>query len=80
MSTLEIKQSFHNLIDKIDNERLLIDFYELMKKRSSAQEGKLWNKLSIDQQSELLTALEEIKNPENLISHSKMKTKHSKWL
>ena len=80
MNTVEIKQNFHNLIDKIDNERLLINFYELMKKRSSAQEGKLWNRLSKDQQNELLTALEEIQHPENLISHSKMKTKHSKWL
>ncbi len=46
MNTVKIKQNFHNLIDKIDNERLLIDFYDLMKKRSSAQEGKLWNRLS----------------------------------
>jgi len=80
MNTVEIKQNFHTLIDQIDNECLLVNFYELMKKRSSAREGKLWNKLSKDQQNELLTALDEIQNPSNLISHSKMKTKHRKWL
>jgi hypothetical protein len=80
MNSPNIKQNFHNLIDKIDNERLLISFYNLMKKRSSAQEGKLWNSLSNDQQNELLTALDEIKNPDNLLPHSKMKIKHKKWL
>ncbi len=80
MNTVEIKQNFHNLIDKIDNESLLLNFYELLKKRSSAREGKLWNRLSKDQQNELLTALDEIQNPSNLISHSEMKKKHSTWL
>jgi hypothetical protein len=80
MNTVEIKQNFHDLIDKIDNERLLINFYDLMKKRSSAQEGKLWNRLSEDQQNELLRALDEIQHPANLIPHSDMKIKHSKWL
>jgi hypothetical protein len=80
MNTIEIKRNFHNLIDRIDNERLLINFYDLMKQRSSAQDGKLWNSLSEDQQDELLAALDEIQHPENLIPHSEMKKKHSKWL
>ena len=40
MNTVEIKQNFHTLIDQIDNECLLVNFYELMKKRSSAREGR----------------------------------------
>jgi len=80
MNTIELKQNFHNLIDSIDNENLLINFYDLIKKRSSAKEGQLWNKLTDQEQKELLLSLEESKNPENLISHEEMKMKHKKWL
>jgi len=80
MNTIELKQSFHHLIDSIDNENLLINFYDLIKKRSSAKEGQLWNKLTDQEQKELLLSLEESKNPENLIDHEEMKTKHKKWL
>lgn len=80
MNTIELKQSFHHLIDSIDNENLLINFYDLIKKRSSAKEGQLWNKLTDQEQKELLLSLEESKNPENLIDHEGMKTKHKKWL
>ena len=80
MNTIELKQSFHDLIDSIDNENLLINFYDLIKKRSSAKEGQLWNKLTDQEQKELLLSLEESKNPENLISHDEMVKKHKKWL
>ncbi|MDP3914969.1 MAG: hypothetical protein Q8R96_14660 [Bacteroidota bacterium] len=80
MNTIELKQSFHHLIDSIDNENLLINFYDLIKKRSSAKEGQLWNKLTDQEQKELLLSLEESKNPENLIDHEEMKMKHKKWL
>lgn len=80
MNTIELKKSFHQLIDSIDNENLLINFYDLIKKRSSDKEGQLWNKLSNQEQKELLLSLEESKNPENLIDHEEMKMKHKKWL
>jgi hypothetical protein len=77
MNTIEIKQNFHLLIDSIENEKLLINFYDLIKKRFSAKEGQLWNKLTNQEQDELLLSLEESKNPENLISHEEMKKKHN---
>ena len=80
MNTIELKKSFHDLIDSIDNENLLINFYELMKKRTSIKEGQLWSRLTKQEQEELLSTLEESKNPENLTSHEKMKEKHKKWL
>ena len=80
MTTMELKQNFHHLIDSIDNEKLLINFYELIKKKSSAKEGQLWNRLTDEEQKELLLSLEESKNPENLISHEEMVNKHKKWL
>jgi len=80
MNTIEIKQSFHHLIDSIDNENLLLHFYDLMKKRSVAKEGQLWNKLTEQEQQELILSFEESKNPEKLIDHEDMKIKHKKWL
>jgi hypothetical protein len=80
MNTIELKKNFHLLIDSIENENLLISFYELIKKRSSTKEGQLWNRLTKQEQEELLISLEEIVNPENLISHEEMTRKHKKWL
>jgi len=80
MQTLDLKKNFHNLIDSIDNEFLLLNFYELIKKRSKTKEGKLWNKLSEEEQKDLLNTFEESKNPEYLLSHKDVKKKHKKWL
>ena len=80
MNTTELKKSFHLLIDSIDNDNLLINFYDILKKKSSAVESKLWSNLTIEDQKELLLALEESDNPENLISLDEMKKKHQKWL
>ena len=80
MNTIELKKNLHLLIDSIDNENLLISFYDLIKKRSSTSEGQLWTRLTKQEQEELLLALEESDNPENLISHEEMVTKHKKWL
>lgn len=80
MSTLEIKKSFHNLIDTIDNENILLFFYDMMKRKSSSKDGQIWNKLSVEQKEELLLSVKESENSDNLISHEEMKNKHNKWL
>ena len=80
MNTIELKKSFHLLIDSIDNENLLINFYDIIKKRSSAKDGQLWERLTNQEREELLLALEESEDPKNLISHDEMKKKHQKWL
>jgi hypothetical protein len=54
MNTIELKKSFHLLIDSIDNENLLTYFYDILKKKSLAVEGKLWESLTIEDQSELI--------------------------
>jgi hypothetical protein len=80
MNTIALKKNFHLLIDSIENENLLISFYELMKKRSTTKEGQLWNSLTQKEQDELLLSLEESENSDNLISHDEMVKKHKKWL
>ena len=80
MNTLELKRDFHNLIDNIDNESLLSNFYDLLKRRISSKEGKLWKGLTEKEREELNLAFEESEKPENLISHKEMRKKHEKWL
>lgn len=80
MNTIELRKNLHILIDNIEDENLLINLYNLIKKRSSLNEGQLWNRLTLREQEEVLLALEESEIPENLISYEDMKEKHKKWL
>jgi hypothetical protein len=80
MTTIELKNNFHQLIDSIDNESFLQIFYELMLRKRSSKNGKLWAKLSEEEIDELLVANEECEDPDNLIPHDEMKNKYSKWL
>jgi len=80
MTTIELKNNFHHLIDSIDNEHLLLKFYDLMKSRTISKEGKLWSRLTKEEQEELLISFEESEKEENLLSHDEMMNKHKKWL
>jgi hypothetical protein len=80
MTTLELKNNFHQLIDSIENENLLQKFYELMLRKRSIRDGALWAKLTQDEVDELLLANEESYDPKNLIPHDEMKKKYAKWL
>jgi hypothetical protein len=80
MDTLELRKNFHLLIDNIENETLLNNFYDLMKSRYAAKDGQLWNRLTTQEQEELLMTLEESNSPTYLINQDDMKKKHKKWL
>ncbi len=80
MNTIELKKDFHTLIDSIDNENLLSNFYDLLKRRISGKEGKLWKGLTKNEREELNLAFKESEKPENLISYEEMRKKHEKWL
>ena len=76
----DIRKSLHRLIDEIDNDQLLIKFYDLLSKSREQNEGVLWNQLSDKQKDELLIAESESHYNKNLIDHEKQKAKHKKWL
>jgi hypothetical protein len=80
MTTLEIRNSFHHLIDSIDNDQLLLKFYELMKNRTSTKDGNLWARLTKEEQDELLAAFDESQDEKNLKGQDDMLKKHKKWL
>ena len=80
MNAIALKKSFHLLIDSIENENLLLTFYELMKTRSSSKEGHLWKSLTQKERDEMLLSFEESEISDNLISHDEMVKKRNKWL
>lgn len=80
MKQSEIKSNFHQLIDEIDNERLLMKFYDLLIKLKVQKEGELWNQLSEEQKNEVLLAESDSHYQKNLIDHETQKAKHQKWL
>jgi hypothetical protein len=80
MTSLELKNNFHILIDSIDNENLLKKFYELMLNQRSQKSGDLWSKLSENDIDEILTSLEESNHESNIITNEEIKKKYSQWL
>jgi len=80
MNALEIKTNFHQLIDQINNDQLLIKLYRIMEQASLTADGQLWSRLTEDEQIELLKIEEEVQSDHNLIPNQKMQTKHQKWL
>lgn len=80
MNAIEIKSNFHNLIDRINNDQLLVKLYHIMEQVSSAADGQLWSRLTEDEQVELLKIEREVQSDSELIPNEKMQTKHQKWL
>jgi len=80
MNSIELRNNFHSLIDKIKNDALLMKFYEIMIKAKDNKEGELISCLTKEEYEELIISYQESKDESNLISHDEMKNKHSKWL
>lgn len=78
MTTVELKTNFHQLIDEISNEAMLVKFYEIMSTANVSNEGSLWKNLSLDEQQELLEIEKDSHIIENLIDHSSMELKLKK--
>ena len=78
MSTTAIKSNFHKLIDKIDNENLLRQFYQALLS-STKKEGKLWDSLTKEEQEDLLLSYEESFDEKNLIQWNDVKEEYKKW-
>jgi len=80
MTSVELKNNFHRLIDSIENESLLMKFYDLLLKKKDQKEGKLLNYLTKEELEELDLAEEESENLYNTVSNDDQKKKHKKWL
>ena len=77
---MKVKDDFHRLIDSIENEELLMNYYQLVQNINSDKSTRLWNRLSEEQKEDLLLSYTESFNADNLISHEEVKHQHEKWL
>lgn len=80
MTTIELKNNFHHLIDSINNDNILSKFYAIMAKMKERNDGKLWARLSVEEQEELVRSDIDSNDPANLIPQSEIQKKHNKWL
>lgn len=69
-----IKQKLHDLINNTNDELLLNRIYEfLLTQKPTSENGPLWNKLSVEQQQEILLNLEESDYSNNLVPNEEVK-------
>lgn len=75
-----VKEKFHEFIDKIEDEKVLESYLNLVIKLNLQENGKLFSKLTKEQKAELDISYEESFVQSNLISHNEVKKQYAKWL
>lgn len=78
MTTIELKNNLHQIIDSIDNDMLLSKFYLVISNMKNASDGELWSSLSKEQQEELIVSDKESEDENSLVHHSKILDKFKK--
>lgn len=80
MDILQLKKEFHNLIDEIQDKKLLGEFYRiLLNYKSSQQTYDIIDELSDLQKNRLNESIEQYKTGKT-ISDEEMKSELKKWL
>ena len=51
---MKTKEAFHQLIDKIEDEKTLNGYFKLIQKLNKNETGNLWNSLRPEEKDELL--------------------------
>ena len=77
---MKIKDDFHHLIDTIEDEQLLKNYYQLIQTMNKNSDGTLWSALNEEEKKELLIAYDESFDEKNLLTHEQVKLQHEKWL
>ncbi len=82
MALTEIKNDIHHLIDEFQNEKILLQFYELLKtmKDNNEQDRDFWDQLSEEQKQDLDLAMLESEDEKNWISHEEVMKDAKQWL
>ena len=71
MSTLELKSNLHNLIDAVDDSKILNAIYALLSKKTTAKEVDFWNEFSEEQKAEIKESIAQADRSE-LIPHEQV--------
>jgi len=80
MNKTLLKSNLHKLIDQIENQTLLEDYYKEMKSILEKSQDNVWDTLSDDQKKEILLSYEESEIETNLIANESVMNKYKNWL
>ena len=67
MGTIELKSNLHKIVDRIEDERLLLAIYSFLKVRENSDDSRMWDALTDEQKKEVLLAYDESEDDANLI-------------
>lgn len=82
MSVQELKGSMVDLLAQVNDRNLLEQIYEVVQEIITDNLNKTdwWEELPMHAQKELEAALEESKDPENLVAHDVVRNQFERWL
>ena len=67
MGTVELKSNLHQIVDRINDDRLLRAIFSFLKERENSTDSRIWDSLTDAQKKEVLLAYDESENEANLI-------------
>jgi hypothetical protein len=80
MNKTLLKSNLHKLIDRIENQALLEDYYKEMKSILGKSQDNVWDKLTDDQKKDVLLSYDESEIGKDLIENESVMNKYKHWL
>jgi len=79
MNKTLLKSNLHKMIDRIENQTLLEDYYKEMKIILEKSQDSVWDKLTDDQKKDVLLSYEESEVDKDLIDNKLVMNKYKDW-
>ena len=80
MNKTVLKTNLHKLIDQIESQNLLEEYYNEMKTLIQKTKVSAWDSLTEEQKKEVLLSYEESENGDNLLDNDTVMKKYKDWL
>ncbi len=80
MNKTKLRSNLHKLIDQIDNQNLLEEYYKEIKSIIEKSRGNVWDKLTDEQKKDVLLSYEESEEDNHLLDHDTVMNKYKDWL
>ncbi len=80
MNKTKLRSNLHKLIDQIDNQNLLEEYYKEIKSIIEKSQCNVWDKLTDEQKKDVLLSYEESEEDNHLLDHDTVMNKYKDWL
>ncbi|MCF8298934.1 MAG: hypothetical protein K9J13_15405 [Saprospiraceae bacterium] len=80
MNIIALKSNLHKLIDQIESQSLLEEYYSEMKSLIKKTQISSWDSLTEEQKKEVLLSYEESENDNNLVDNDTVMNKYKDLL